>query len=91
MGIVGRAGAGKSSIIQAIFRICEPEDGSFYEIGQSDALRMGIHSLRHRISVIPQSPFLFKGDIKTNLDPFGQKTDAELWKALKDTNLKEAV
>ena len=71
VGIVGRTGAGKSSIIQALFRIVEPEEGSIYQIDNLDALQLGLHTLRHRISVIPQIPFLFKGDIKTNLDPFG--------------------
>ena len=75
VGIVGRTGAGKSSIIQAIFRICEPEVGSSYFIGGYDALKMGLHSLRQNISVIPQTPFLFKGTIKKNLDPFESKTD----------------
>lgn len=70
VGIVGRTGAGKSSIIQAIFRIAEPEAGSKYEIGGCDGLQMGLHSLRQNISVIPQLPFLFKGSIKLNLDPF---------------------
>ena len=75
VGIVGRTGAGKSSIIQAIFRICEPEAGSVYRIGECDALQMGLHSLRQNISVIPQTPFLFKGTIKKNLDPFEVKSD----------------
>ena len=70
MGIVGRTGAGKSSIIQALFRIVEPELGSSYEIDGANALNLGLHTLRQRISVIPQTPFLFKGSIKTNLDPF---------------------
>ena len=52
---------------------------------------MGLHSLRHHLSVIPQVPFLFKGDVKSNLDPFGFKTDEELWSVLEKTNLKEAV
>ena len=82
VGIVGRTGAGKSSIIQALFRICEPELGSEYTIGNANALEMGLHSLRHHISVIPQTPFLFKGSIKTNLDPFGIKEEKELWKVL---------
>lgn len=64
IGIVGRTGAGKSSIIQALFRIFEPEIGSIYEIGKFNALDMGLHSLRQHISVIPQIPFLFKGSIK---------------------------
>ena len=70
VGIVGRTGAGKSSIIQALFRIVEPELGSSYEIDGANALNLGLHTLRQRISVIPQTPFLFKGSIKINLDPF---------------------
>ena len=73
---MGRTGAGKSSIIQSLFRLCEPEIGSVYEIGGYDALQMGLHSLRQNISVIPQTPFLFKGTIKTNLDPFEAKSDS---------------
>jgi len=59
VGIVGRTGAGKSSIIQAIFRICEPETNSIYKLGGYDANKMGLHSLRQHISVIPQAPFIF--------------------------------
>lgn len=88
VGIVGRTGAGKSSIIQALFRICEPEVGSVYEIGGCDALQMGLHSLRQNISVIPQTPFLFKGTIKKNLDPFESKPDETLWRVLQESNLK---
>ena len=91
VGIVGRTGAGKSSIIQALFRIVEPEAGSVYEIDNCDALQLGLHTLRHRISVIPQFPFLFKGDIKTNLDPFGKHQEQALWAALEDAGLKEPV
>lgn len=75
IGIVGRTGAGKSSIIQALFRIFEPEAESIYTIDHFDALKMGLHSLRQHISVIPQVPFLFKGSIKQNLDPFGTSSD----------------
>ncbi len=75
IGIVGRTGAGKSSLIQAIFRISEPEAGSVYEIGGFNALQMGLHSLRQNISVIPQTPFLFSGTIKKNLDPFESNSE----------------
>lgn len=85
---MGRTGAGKSSMIQALFRICEPENGSVYEIGGCNALELGLHSLRQNISVIPQTPFLFKGTIKKNLDPFGKKTNEQLWDVLKESNLK---
>jgi ABC-type multidrug transport system fused ATPase/permease subunit len=70
VGIVGRTGAGKSSIIQAIFRIIEPEIGSRLMIDNFDALKIGLHSLRQHISVIPQTPFLFKGTVRQNVDPF---------------------
>ena len=88
---MGRTGAGKSSIIQALFRICEPELGSVYEIGGYNALELGLHSLRRHISVIPQTPFLFKGDIKTNLDPFSTQSEKDLWRVLEESNLKAAV
>ena len=75
VGIVGRTGAGKSSIIQALLRIVEPTEDSIYEIDGVNALQMGLHTLRHSISVIPQTPFLFKGSIKSNLDPFGKSSE----------------
>lgn len=70
IGIVGRTGSGKSTIIQTLFRLYEPELGSLYTIDSYDALKMGMHSLRQHLSVIPQVPFIFKGTIKQNLDPF---------------------
>ena len=81
MGIVGRTGAGKSSIIQALFRTVEPEEGT-YLLGGKDALQMGLHTLRKNLAVIPQSPFLFRGTVASNLDPFGIRTEEELWWAL---------
>jgi ATP-binding cassette subfamily C (CFTR/MRP) protein 4 len=82
VGIVGRTGAGKSSIIQAIFRIIEPEIGSSYQIGKHNALEMGLHSLRQHISVIPQTPFLFKGSVKQNIDPFDTASEEQIWSVL---------
>ena len=82
MGIVGRTGAGKSSIIQALFRIFEPEVGSFYTIGGHDALKMGLHSLRQHISVILQVPFLFRGTVRDNIDPFGTASEERVWEVL---------
>jgi ATP-binding cassette, subfamily C (CFTR/MRP), member 4 len=70
VGIVGRTGAGKSSIIQAIFHMFEPEEGSQFKIDYHDALKMGLHSLRQHISVIPQIPFVFKGTVRQNVDPY---------------------
>ena len=60
-------------------------------MGGYDALQMGLHSLRQNISVIPQTPFLFKGTIKRNLDPFDKKADEDLWKALESVNLKDLI
>ena len=56
-----------------------------------DALQLGLHTLRHNISVIPQTPFLLKGSIKTNLDPFEEKSENELWEVLEEANLKETI
>ena len=70
VGIIGRTGAGKSSIIQSLLRICEPEEGSLYQIDRFDALQLGLHTLRKNISVIPQVPFLFRDTIRMNIDPF---------------------
>lgn len=64
VGIVGRTGAGKSSIIQALFRMVVAEPGSDLFVGESNAQEMGLHSLRRNVSIIPQTPFLFKGSIR---------------------------
>ena len=76
LGIIGRTGAGKSSVIEAIMRIVEPEEGSIYEIDGEDALSLGLHSLRKRISIISQSSFLMKGSLRNNLDPFCERQDS---------------
>ena len=91
VGIVGRTGAGKSSIIQALFRAIEPGPGTIYKIGKENALEMGLHVLRKSLSVIPQSPFLFRGTIARNIDPFNAKTEREIWSALETAGLKKYV
>lgn len=91
VGIVGRTGAGKSSIIQAIFRIVEPSAGSEYKVGGHDALRMGLHSLRQHISVIPQTPFLFRGSVRLNVDPFTSASDERIWEVLREAGLSRHV
>ena len=52
---------------------------------------MGLHSLRKHISVIPQTPFIFKGTVRNNIDPLGSASDEELWQTLEDANLKQVV
>lgn len=91
IGIVGRTGAGKSSIIQALFRIFEPELGSAYYVDKTNALDMGLHSLRQHISVIPQVPFLFKGTVKQNVDPFDTAEEEQLWRVLEESGLRDHV
>ena len=74
VGIVGRTGAGKSSILQALFRLCELSEGKIV-IDGVDIKTMGLHMLRKNIAFIPQSPFLLQGTIRANIDPFNERTD----------------
>ncbi|CAL8104285.1 unnamed protein product [Orchesella dallaii] len=89
IGIVGRTGAGKSSIIAGLFRMTEPRGDLFI-----DGVRVndiGLHDLRSNISIIPQDPVLFSGTMRYNLDPFDQFKDDELWGVINEVKLKEAV
>ncbi|XP_015036526.1 multidrug resistance-associated protein 1 isoform X13 [Drosophila pseudoobscura] len=90
VGIVGRTGAGKSSLTLALFRIIESAGGRIM-IDGVDIAGMGLHMLRSRLTIIPQDPVLFSGSLRINLDPFEIKTDDEIWKALELSHLKSFV
>ena len=90
VGIVGRTGAGKSSMTLGLFRIIEAAGGSIIIDDHNIAL-FGLQDLRSRITIIPQDPVLFADTLRANLDPFDKYTDNEVWKCLESAHLKDYV
>uniref|UniRef100_A0A665TRP0 ABC-type glutathione-S-conjugate transporter n=1 Tax=Echeneis naucrates TaxID=173247 RepID=A0A665TRP0_ECHNA len=90
VGIVGRTGAGKSSLALGIFRILEAAKGRIF-IDGVNIEDIGLHDLRSRITIIPQDPVLFSGSLRMNLDPFDTYTDEEVWSSLELAHLKNFV
>ncbi|XP_076628337.1 multidrug-Resistance like Protein 1 isoform X1 [Colletes latitarsis] len=90
VGIVGRTGAGKSSLTLGLFRIIEAAAGQIF-IDNIDIAKLGLHDLRSRLTIIPQDPVLFSGSLRMNLDPFNRHTDDEIWRALEHAHLKSFI
>nr|XP_054955342.1 multidrug resistance-associated protein 1 isoform X6 [Pan paniscus] len=90
VGIVGRTGAGKSSLTLGLFRINESAEGEIIIDGINIA-KIGLHDLRFKITIIPQDPVLFSGSLRMNLDPFSQYSDEEVWTSLELAHLKDFV
>ena len=101
MAVVGRTGAGKSSLFEAFFRLMEPEDprsgaplhaaagsGAGVRVDGVATSAVGLFRLREAAGVIPQTPFLFSGSVRENMDPFGEKSDAEIWDALRRVQME---
>jgi ABC-type multidrug transport system fused ATPase/permease subunit len=86
VGVVGRTGAGKSTLSLTLLRYVEPWRGVI-TIDGLDVCEMGLEDVRRRLTIIPQDPWLFKGTIRSNLDPFEEYDDATLWEALRRARL----
>jgi ABC-type multidrug transport system fused ATPase/permease subunit len=90
VGIVGRTGAGKTTLFQMLYRFININQGTI-EIDGVDIASIDLETLRSRLAIIPQDPTLFIGTLRSNLDPYSRKSDEEVWKILKETGMDELV
>ena len=98
VGVVGRTGSGKSSLLMSLMRLVEPElsgEPSDYQppitIDGIDCLRIGLKDLRSKIGIVPQNPVMFEGTLRSNLDPFDEYSDGDVWKALEGCGMVGTV
>ncbi|KMT05991.1 hypothetical protein BVRB_7g164780 [Beta vulgaris subsp. vulgaris] len=90
IGVVGRTGSGKSTLIQVFFRLIEPSNGKII-IDDIDISMVGLHDLRSRFGIIPQEPVLFEGTVRSNIDPTSQYSEDKIWKSLERCQLRDVV
>lgn len=91
IGVCGRTGSGKSSLMIALFRISEIEEEGFIKVDGVNIGEIGTAALRMNISIIPQDPVMFSNTIRYNVDPFATKSDDELWDVLKKVEMGEVI
>ena len=90
IGVVGRTGAGKSTMMIALFRITDLCEGSIHIDGM-DLAKLGLEDVRRALCIIPQDPVLFSASVRFNLDPFNESTDEDIWAVLEQVELKDVV